>query len=753
MRRSLITTALVLAAGALYFVGCTDSTRVPTEPPSFKKGGIPAPQARINALIEDAFSSDADREDAQKQMARIKNALARGDTERGQALTQTLIEFVDANANDENAAELTAELWVFSGIKDGAGVIGSAGGNVVSNDEQAAVSIPAGALSDNVLISFFKKEQPCFPDEWIREEEQFDDCYTFEPGNQVFVLDVRFEVCLDPTIDTDDYNDARLHGFDAPGPPPPEELVEEQHFLIDCVLPLASTGSSGIERFARAGLKRLMSFFSPEPLLAANAFAARRLGGTRGSFTDIGWALPQGPVVLQSTELCSEYPDDDPIATFDDEYLETAVRAAALPEVSPEDPLTCSLISGLTYLPASNAGIESLVGIQNLTGLMTLYLHGNSIIDISELSGLTSLTVLSLDGNSIPDISALSALTSLTYLSLASSSIIDISELSGLWNLTHLVLASNSIIDISALSGLTNLTSLNLAHNQIGDISGLSGLTNLTFLVLHNNSISGISALSELTSLTLLNLMNNPGLSNIRPLLDNGGLGTGDRVYLANTSVSCADLAALQVKGVTVGSDADCPVIIDGVLQPGEWNDATEFGLITVGLPGETTTTATVYVRNGENDLQIAVKYDENISGHGTILAVRWDTNGDDSWGNTAGEDGYVVRQNVGGTIDTFDEFVKCDLGCQGQRDTGIGNGGTNNVVAASTNTTTESGSETIIEVSHPINSTDPRDVVLTQGQEFGLLIFTNIGSIGNLIHTDLVPASGPPFFLLFTIQ
>ena len=43
----------------------------------------------------------------------------------------------------------------------------------------------------------------------------------------------------------------------------------------------------------------------------------------------------------------------------------------------------------------------------------------------------------------------------------------------------------------------------------------------------------------------------------MQALLDNTGLGAGDTVYLWSTNVRCADVAALQDKGVTVYSD--CP--------------------------------------------------------------------------------------------------------------------------------------------------------------------------------------------------
>ena len=172
---------------------------------------------------------------------------------------------------------------------------------------------------------------------------------------------------------------------------------------------------------------------------------------------------PTGPpLVLQPSDLCSQQPDDA-IATFEDATLEAAIRA----ELSVG--ATCGLVSGLTALAAEQAGITSLVGIQNLT---------------------------SLDG-------------------------------------------------------------LDLSFNSITDISALSGLPSLTFLFLSDNSITDISPLSGLMSLTTLDLGNNPNLTDIQPLLDNTGLGAGDTVVLTNTNVSCADVAALEAKGVRVISD--CP--------------------------------------------------------------------------------------------------------------------------------------------------------------------------------------------------
>ncbi len=259
--------------------------------------------------------------------------------------------------------------------------------------------------------------------------------------------------------------------------------------------------------------------------------------------------------VLRPNQLCSDHPDAA-IATFEDANLEARVRAAV--SVGAQEDLTCGLVSGLMDLDAERAGIESLVGIQNLTSLTFLSLHENySISDISALSGLTSLTHLDLDTNSLTDISPLRGLTSLTFLDLQANSITDLSALSGLTSLTDLRLDRNSVTDISALSGLTSLTVLRLDRNSITDISALSELTGLTTLSLEENTITDLSALSGLTSLHFLGLDRNTNLSNIQPLLANQGLGPADEVRLQSTNVSCTDVALLKAKGVRV--DSYCP--------------------------------------------------------------------------------------------------------------------------------------------------------------------------------------------------
>jgi hypothetical protein len=324
-------------------------------------------------------------------------------------------------------------------------------------------------------------------------------------------------------------------------------------------------------------------------------------------------AEAQARKVLQPSELCSDH-SDAAIATFEDADLEEAVRAAL--SLSAREDLTCGLVSGLTRFSASGSTpvqvvsgtprrpapvdvFESLVGIQNLTSLTRLSLTDKWITDISRLSGLTSLTFLSLHTNWVSDLSPLSGLTKLTNLILSDNPITDLTPLSGLTNLENLrlhvksdfiggqqpryfmgargLLYTNRITDMSPLAGLTNLRDLTIHTNSISDLSALSGLTNLTVLRLGGNLVTDISVLSRLTSLvnleltansvtdlrplrglttlTNIDLRFNPDLSDIQPLLDNPGIGTGDIVELRLTSVTCADQARLAAKGVEVRTE------------------------------------------------------------------------------------------------------------------------------------------------------------------------------------------------------
>ncbi|HSH74117.1 MAG TPA: leucine-rich repeat domain-containing protein [Longimicrobiales bacterium] len=229
------------------------------------------------------------------------------------------------------------------------------------------------------------------------------------------------------------------------------------------------------------------------------------------------------------SQLCLD-DGSDGIARFSDPNFEAAVRSAL--GLAPEQEITCELAASLQNLIAGNAGITSLDGAQNLTGLLLAELGGNSITDISPLTGLSSMWGLGLFDNDVSDITPLASLTGLTFL-----------EISG-----------NRVSDLSPLSGLVTMDFMRICGNAFDDISDLAPLVNLRVLCTGANSLTDVSAVAGMTNLEELSLVNTPSLSNIQPLLDNPGLGAGDRVDLNNTGVSCSDVAALEAKGVTVFS-------------------------------------------------------------------------------------------------------------------------------------------------------------------------------------------------------
>ena len=114
---------------------------------------------------------------------------------------------------------------------------------------------------------------------------------------------------------------------------------------------------------------------------------------------------------------------------------------------------------------------------------------------------------------------------------------------SDMLTLTRLFASNASISDLTGLERATSLRGLDLEENNITDISAVARLTNLEWLELHNNSISDIS-----------------------PLVENTGLGSGDKVDVRGNPLNSLSIntriPALQSRGVTVLFDDPTPVDI-----------------------------------------------------------------------------------------------------------------------------------------------------------------------------------------------
>ena len=261
-------------------------------------------------------------------------------------------------------------------------------------------------------------------------------------------------------------------------------------------------------------------------------------------------------VTINVTDV-DEIPINPPLSARTQQVQDAIV--AAVPGVNNANDVTAAHLAAITVLSIADKGITSLKSgdFDGLTGITELYLHKNSISDISPLGGLTSLKTLYLRENSIRDISPLANLTALIKLTLGNNSIRDIPLFENLTNLTDFYLESNSIEDISPLKNMTSLKFLILDNNSISDISPLKNLTNLTDLYLDNTSIEDISALKNLTNLTDLYLHSN-SISDISPLKNLTNL---EDLNLYNTSIkdisSLENLISLVVLGLNSNSIED----------------------------------------------------------------------------------------------------------------------------------------------------------------------------------------------------
>jgi len=255
---------------------------------------------------------------------------------------------------------------------------------------------------------------------------------------------------------------------------------------------------------------------------------------------------------------CSGSIDEVEVVAIADPNLEAALRDAL--DIPAGDILNADFC-GVNSLNLSDKSILSLNGLEYGFYFEHLDLQVNYIVDITPLAGLKNLNYLALFFNLISDISPLAGLSEMETLGLSDNDISDISPLSQLTAMQYLELIYNPVNDLSPLSELSQLRGLALWQNSISDISILSSLTNLQILELGEMPISNLSALSVLTNLEVLWLQG-CSFSDLQPLVDNPGLGSGDEIFLLSNpldSEACSsEIPALEARGALVHYD-NCP--------------------------------------------------------------------------------------------------------------------------------------------------------------------------------------------------
>ncbi|MFX1257297.1 MAG: leucine-rich repeat domain-containing protein [Promethearchaeota archaeon] len=149
------------------------------------------------------------------------------------------------------------------------------------------------------------------------------------------------------------------------------------------------------------------------------------------------------------------------------------------------------------------------------TSIKDLYLFGNQLSNIPDLSGFGNLLFLGLSSNNIKEFNWFGDLLELHRLDLANNqlgSLKGFERLVGCPELYDINLSDNQISDLCGLepfSRMENLKRLELARNKITELNITLGIPRLEVLGLAYNQIERIIAVKNLPKLRNLNLMGN----------------------------------------------------------------------------------------------------------------------------------------------------------------------------------------------------------------------------------------------------
>lgn len=180
--------------------------------------------------------------------------------------------------------------------------------------------------------------------------------------------------------------------------------------------------------------------------------------------------------------------------------------------------LTSSDLAELKIVDLSNAGIQSLSGLEYATNLTHLRLYGNEIDDLTPLEHLSQLREIDVRNNYITSIDKLADLKGLGRLYISNNSISSIEVVRGFTRLHTFHASGNQITSLAALADVKALKWLEISNNEITDLSPLADKTQLQQLNVANNRIQTLEVLADLpNTLQKLNVAGNQ-ISDLTPL-------------------------------------------------------------------------------------------------------------------------------------------------------------------------------------------------------------------------------------------
>lgn len=154
------------------------------------------------------------------------------------------------------------------------------------------------------------------------------------------------------------------------------------------------------------------------------------------------------------------------------------------------------------------AGLESLDGLSEFTGIDTLTIGGMHLTDIKDLANLKQVKSLTLENcDDVTDFTVLSVMDWLEELSVESESIKDTGFVKGMPSLHTFRLSDAKILNLNGLEGNTTITTLAIEDcremKDAGTVSGLTGLKNLSLDIPYGCAQPDLSGLSGLESLEI----------------------------------------------------------------------------------------------------------------------------------------------------------------------------------------------------------------------------------------------------------
>jgi len=168
--------------------------------------------------------------------------------------------------------------------------------------------------------------------------------------------------------------------------------------------------------------------------------------------------------------------------------------------------------AGITELKSNNykkAGIKSLKGIENLTGLTELDVSCNELTSLSGIEGLTKLKVLYVSYNNLISLSGIKGLTRLEYLEAGDNQINSLKEIEELTSLKALFVYRNKLVNLKGVERLTKLNTFYVYENELNDITGIERLKKLTALSLSGNRLTSVKGIENLKNLGHLHISQN----------------------------------------------------------------------------------------------------------------------------------------------------------------------------------------------------------------------------------------------------